>query len=105
MKVGYKINGKTVSRAEFMRDAKGLEGGAPMVQPSGNWPWRGEVSIRVAPEQAEEYNEFVRVKGLSGVHYGKDGVPTCETRRARHDLCKALRYIDRDGCYGDYTGR
>ena len=100
MKVGYKINGMTVSRAEFMRDAKGLEGGAPMIAPHKNWPMVS-MAAGVAPEQVQEYNEFYRQSGITGARHREDGLLELDSRGARKKMLRARGLHDNDAGYSD----
>ncbi|MFH1184666.1 MAG: hypothetical protein V1755_06455 [Chloroflexota bacterium] len=100
MKVAYKINGRTVSREEFMRGAKGLEGGAPMIAPPSNWPMVS-MAAAVDPSQAAEYNEFYKQNGITGARHRPDGMLELDTRGARREMLRARGLHDNDGGFGD----
>jgi hypothetical protein len=100
MKVVYKINGKTVSRAEFMRDAKGLEGGVPMISPAKNWPMVS-MAAAVDPSQVAEYNDFYKQHGITGARHRPDGMLVLDSRSARKAMLRARGLRDNDGGYGD----
>jgi hypothetical protein len=76
------------------------------VQRCGNaWskPWVSE-ALSVHPKQVAEFNEAAK-RNNTGAFYRQDGKLVCESRGARARECRARGVFDKQGGYGDYTGR
>jgi hypothetical protein len=71
-------------------------------------PWESE-SLAVPIEQAAEFTEAARKFAGPGVSYEPDGKGyaklRCESKGARNRALQWLGKVDRDGGFGDYTGR
>ncbi|MHC4716139.1 MAG: hypothetical protein ACYS5V_04160 [Planctomycetota bacterium] len=104
MKVTYKLNGKVVSREEFLENSRGLEGGLPYC-PNTYTEAKPLVSVGAGctRHQVPGFRKFYRDAGLSGVHVRDDGALEFTSRgdRGRRGLLKRRGLIDGDGGYGD----
>ena len=67
-------------------------------------PWKSR-SIGCHPSDVKAHNEELKRKGVQNAHIGPDGHAVAHCRKGRNELLKAYGMIDRDGGYGDYTGR
>lgn len=104
MKVAYKINGRVVSREEFMRGAKGLEAGLPYCPNTYTTakPLLSQ-SVGCMPREVEKFRKFYREAGLSAVEVRDDGRVAFTSRGdcGRRGLMKLRGLVDGDGGYGD----
>lgn len=94
----YRINGKEVSRAAFLKRRGGL--GVPMVSRAYEKPLVS-VSCGVHPEEVDAAREEAREAGLTGVDFDKDGMARFSSREQRRRYLKFRGYRDNDGGYGD----
>jgi len=96
----YVLNGKTVTRKEFLRGAPGLRAGEPcFVASTRGWPLVSE-AMGVHPSQVQAVMADDRRKGVP-TDYTRDGCPIFTSRAHRKRYCEAHGYFDRNGGYGD----
>jgi len=103
MKLGYKINGKKVSRKEFLRRKGRL--GIPMIS-RAYLSGKPHVStaMGVPASQVKEFNDMYQEAGITSAYHRPDGSLVEETRQARNDVMKLRRFRDQDAGYGDHAG-
>ena len=70
------------------------------VHKNAKWPMKS-LALSVHPADAKAANKLMRDCQIEGVRYGKDGVPTLTSRKARREATLAFQGFDRDGGYGD----
>ena len=100
MKIGYKINGKSVTRAEFMRGRKKVKPGAPMINHAYAKPLVG-IAAGCHPDQVQEFNADLERAGIQGARYLPDGRVEYSARSARRAHARFRGLVDLDGGYGD----
>jgi hypothetical protein len=100
MKIGYRINGKVVSRKEFMRKKRTGGSGAPMMNRAYEKPLKS-VSAGCHSTQVAEFNAHLERAGIQGARYSSDGTLEFTSRRARNEVCRLRGLIDQDASYGD----
>lgn len=100
MGIGYRINGKEVTREEFLADAKGIEPGAPAGgQSAAGWPMYSDAA-GCHPGQIAEFKQFFAGHGVSA-EYTRDGRLKFDSPGDRRRKCELLGLYDRNGGYGD----
>lgn len=102
--MAYRINGKEVTREEFLRKKVGLRGGAPMVRPPGAWPAKGTMALAVHPDTVEEMRKKCDDLGVPTDFYreGYKAGPILRSRHHRREYVeKVMGMFDRDAGYSD----
>ena len=100
----YIVNGRKVSREEFLAGSPPFEEALASHEPPGgtrsaNWPLESD-ALGVHPSQRKEaYEESVSV-GVP-TYYNERGQAVLESPAHRKRLCRALGIHDRNGGYGD----
>jgi hypothetical protein len=94
----YRINGKPVSREEFLRRKLGGEG-LPMAQ-STKWPLLSD-GAGIDPSQIPEYREALQKYHGVDTQFTAEGQAIFRDRKHRAAHLKACGFFDKDGCYGD----
>ena len=64
-----------------------------------NWPMESD-ALGVAPEQAKEYAEYLRERGVP-TEINSEGNPILTSREHRRRVCEATGAYDRNAGYGD----
>lgn len=100
MKIGYRINGKTVSRREFFRKKRVGGAGAPMLNRAYEKPLES-LAAGCHPSQVKEFNAHLASAGIQGATYKPDGTLEFSSRNARREVCRLRGLIDQDAGYGD----
>ncbi len=105
MKIGLpRINGKKVSRKEFLR--KKAEPGVPAIAGAiGEGKPLDSIGLAVHPSQVADYNQSLAERGITGAHYLPDGTCRITSRKARNQLLKSQNMKDNDAGYGDWAGK
>jgi hypothetical protein len=67
-------------------------------------PWVAKYGVAVLPKQVEAMRKDLKERGIVA-DVRDDGTIACYSRKARKELMKFRELHDRDGYYGDYTGR
>lgn len=104
MGVIYRINGKTVTREEFLQGPNRLkECLRKRRAPGGNspscWPQHSD-TLAVHPEQIAEYREYDAARGVP-TNYDAQGRPIFESRGHRKRYYAAHNAFDGSAGYGD----
>lgn len=102
---GYIINGKRVSRKEFMKHKRVGGNGVAMTTHTtyqAHKPLPSE-SSGVLPSQVSEARALVQKEGLTGVNVHDNGCVSFTSRgdAGRRGWMKARHLVDWDGGYGD----
>ena len=97
----YKLNGKVVSREEFMKGNKGFDFGSGKFNTVATtaWPLVSD-AMAVLPEQIGEAMALDRQLGVQA-DFTKEGQPIFRSRGHRKEYCQAHGFFDRNGGYGD----
>lgn len=98
----YKINGKTVTRAQFLAQPLGGTG-LPMVASASCYPNYSR-GLGCHPKQINEMKQAYADQGIK-VDYTKDGRAVIESRKHRAKLLRAAGMVDEDAGYSDPTRR
>lgn len=99
MGVKYRLNGEAVTKAEFMKDTKGMAGGAPMVGNHKGWP-RVSQAAGVHPSQRHEAAAHAASMGVP-TEINTDGDVVFRDRKHQTKFLKAHGMRDNDGGYSD----
>lgn len=102
----YRINGKQVSRREFMKGSKA--NGAPMRANTyrGHAPLLSD-AMGCMKAQVPDMRRMIETEGIQGVRVRDSGQLEITSRRGRKKLMRVLseirgqKYVDQDGGYGD----
>lgn len=94
----YILNGKTVTREEFLR-RKARNKGAPSGHRSNCWPMVCEMN-GVHPDQIPEASRYLAERGAE-TDFTPDGSAIWRSREHRKRYCRAMGLYDRNGGYGD----
>lgn len=86
-------------RCWFCDDANAARG---VPYPAG-WPMASE-ALAVHPRQRKEATEDAKKKGVP-TYFDRHGRPVFRSQGHRSAYLKAYNKIDKNGSYGDYTGR
>lgn len=85
MATDYRLNGRSVTREEFLKNSRGITAGAPQRY--------GDVFRVIESEamachssQVAEQNEYVKKNGIRGVEFRPDGTAVCHSRKALEKL-------------------
>lgn len=95
----YKINGREVTRREFLRKRVGGSG-APMASQAYSMPLISD-GIGCMKAQVPALRELVRRHNIQGVKVKDNGQLEITSRRGRRELLRARGLVDNDGGYGD----
>lgn len=96
----HKLNGRPVSRKEWLRRAKGIAFGEEALTPEPScWPLKSD-AMKVHPADVREATEYARQLGVP-TEYRKDGRPVFTSQGHRKRFCEAHGFYDRNGGYGD----
>lgn len=106
MKVGktkYRLDGKEVTKAVFMRamKARGKAEGVPFTSRAWEQPQACE-ALGVQPDHVKFERQLDAEAGLN-VNYTPDGRPVFTSRRERNAYIRAKGYYDRNAGYGDVS--
>jgi len=99
----YHINGKPVTKEEFLARGKGITPGQPPMVQSTGWPLRSHMQ-GCHPDQIPEFQKIDRAHGLSGT-YHPDGGVVWQSRKERCKWTELRGLRDNDAGYGDHPGR
>ena len=97
----YKLNGKLVSRKEFLSGKKGIdfEGYGAMIQASGAWPQYSDAVGVHSCQRKEAYEQSVAL-GVP-TQFDVQGRAVFESRGHRKKYLRKAGFYDRDAGYGD----
>jgi hypothetical protein len=103
MPVTYKLNGKAVTRKEFLRGNRRsmkqfLAGGGRVACTAWSQPLMSH-GLSVHPSQAKDMAE--KCKDIPGVEVRPNGDVLLHSRKARAEALRRCGYHDRDGGYRD----
>ncbi len=101
MKIGYKINGKKVTREQFLKKKVGGRGVAMISRTYQDHKPLISEGLGCLPNQVPEMREHIRAAGIQGVHVRDNGSLEITSRRGRRELLRYRGLVDADGCYGD----
>ena len=71
---------------------------------NANWPMESD-ALGVHPDQAREYSDYLRKKGVPTEVNPETGNPVLTSRFHRKRLCEATQMYDRNAGYGDQAPR
>lgn len=96
----YRINGKEVTRQEFLRGAKGS--GVPRITNTyrGHDPLISD-GLGCMKSQVGEMREAIRRRGIQGVRVKDSGQLEITSRQGRKEVIRMRGFNDNDGGYGD----
>lgn len=96
----YRINGKQVTRREFLRGARA--NGAPQSASTyrGHDPLISD-GLGCMKSQVGEMREAVRRRGIQGVRVKDSGQLEITSRRGRREVLRMRGFSDNDGGYSD----
>ena len=95
----YRLNGRTVTRKQFLKNKRGLGDGPAMTQFPGTWP-QHSWAMGVLPQQIEEARAMSAHLGVP-TEFDRKGRAIFTSREHRKRHCDAFGYGDFDGGYGD----
>lgn len=98
--------GKPSTESEMMKNKVGINGAPGGMRPKSGYPHVAEFS-GVPKDQLAEAKAQCDKHGVATewVVNGNSASPVWRSRQHRADWCKAMGRIDRQGGYGDYTGK
>lgn len=99
--IKYRLNGKTVTRDEFLKNKRGIDfkTGIVRTQCAGTWPMYSD-AMGVHPDQAKEaYSESIKM-GVP-TSFDNQGRAIFNSAGHRKAYCEAYGVYDRNGGYGD----
>ena len=96
---GYKINGKTVTRRQFLRRKKRGVPACPKTYGEGN-PLQSE-ALGCMKSQVPEMRRVLKKRGIRGVRVLDNGAVELTSRGGRRELMKLRGLHDNDGGLGD----
>lgn len=96
----YVVNGKVVTREEFMRGAKGIQDGPPRCRRPGQYP---KASWAMGLSDAGQVKEAQEILAKNGVtcDFNKHYEPIFDSLRHQQSYMRALGYHNRNAGYGD----
>lgn len=101
--MSYRLNGKRVTREEFLAGAKKDWLGSPPRTANTYREHDPLISegLGCMKSQVPEMREAIRAHGIKGVVVRDNGQLEITSRRGRAELCKLRGLADADGGYGD----
>ena len=102
-KVVYKINGKVVSREEFVKDVNPdwLKSPAKVNNTYTEHDPLISDGCGVMKSQVPETREAIRYHGIQGAQVMNNGQIRFTSRRARKEFLRMRGLVDNDGSFGD----
>lgn len=97
--IRYRLNGREVTRDEFLANRRWRPGDVPLGAPSRGWPILSD-AMGVHPSQIQEAMAFDARHGVP-TEYTPDGRPILLDRWHRKRYAEAHGFYDRNGGYGD----
>lgn len=96
----YRINGKEVSRQEFLKGAR-ANGIPPMTNTyRGHDPLISD-GLGVMKAQVPEMREAIARRGIQGVRVKDNGQLEITSRRGRKEVLRMRGFVDNEGGFGD----
>ena len=99
----YRLNGKTVSREEFMKGPSKIkeifEAGTMMSQSTRSYPYFSHAAS-VGHENVEEARKVCDKAGIP-TEFNADGEPKFTGQKHRQKYCKQFKLYDKNAGYGD----
>jgi len=112
--ITYKVNGKEVSREEWLQLAEKKNRGKSTSDIFGQRrvnnaiseakPWKS-IGMGVPSNQVDEFNRDYEKAGIVGAHHTPDGTLVCESNNARNEVLSLRGYRDNDACYRQHSGK
>lgn len=99
-KIGYSINGKRVTRQEFLKHRRKGKAGVPMISKAYSRPLVS-TNLGIHPDDVAKENENLQREGETGMHFRKDGKAVFTSRAARARELRRSGLHDCDGGYSD----
>ena len=102
-KIAYNLNGKEVTREEFISGSKGDWFDAPPMTANTYTQHDPLISdgLGCMKSQVPELRELIRTRNIKGVMVKDNGQLEITSRRGRKELLHARGLADNDGSYGD----
>lgn len=101
--MNYTLNGKKVTREEFLKGANNDFLKAPALASntySQHDPLLSE-GLGCLKKQVPELRQVIRQHNIQGIHVKNNGQLEITSRRGRKELLRVRGLVDSDGCYGD----
>jgi hypothetical protein len=100
MSVRWHINGREVTKKEFLRNKRGITpGSSPMTQCARTWPMLSDAA-GVHPDQIPEARAELQKQGVDA-NFAPDGRIEFRSKGHRKVVCEAMGLYDRNGGHGD----